>query len=305
MAIRIEKHEGRPVADIDPETNVCRKCGKKGEADSYGDHALGAKELGIGPGNHCLAPIIRNGIVLNTRCNSYEGAAAAIHTPGHVNEQYPEYSYHEFQPADEIKKDYSEKVLYCRDWDVSFEGAVLATRERNMHDDSDFYAVVWDDEAGAIRDIEYATTRYATYGNTAQADATDEVKAKARKYLADWTYKQLLIDEARKAETVELGKTVRVVKGTKKIAAGVEAVVAWRGINQFDSAWTQRYGTRTYRIGLDVNGERVFLPEANVEVVDPQEEMPAAAEIRQRAEQFAAQGGYHLPVALGRGLAVL
>ena len=35
--------------------------------------------------------------------------------------------------------------------EVSYEGAVLSTGEVNGYDDSDFYAVVWDEASGSIK----------------------------------------------------------------------------------------------------------------------------------------------------------
>ena len=63
---------------------------------------------------------------------------------------------------------------------VSYRGCVLETRERNYYDDSDFYAVVWDEEKGCVREVDYATTRAWTYRNFARVDATDDVRAKAK-----------------------------------------------------------------------------------------------------------------------------
>ena len=58
---------------------------------------------------------------------------------------------------------------HCRDreplyMETTHVGVVLSTGEHNYHDDSDFFAVVWDNE-GCVREIEYATTRGWTYPN--------------------------------------------------------------------------------------------------------------------------------------------
>lgn len=42
---------------------------------------------------------------------------------------------------------------------VTYEGCVFETRERNFYDDSDFYAVVWDEASQDVIEVEYATTR--------------------------------------------------------------------------------------------------------------------------------------------------
>lgn len=58
-------------------------------------------------------------------------------------------------------------------------GLCLSRREINMHDDSDFVMIVWNDEKGEPETITYASTRgwsYPAYGSN--VDATDAVKAK-------------------------------------------------------------------------------------------------------------------------------
>lgn len=66
--------------------------------------------------------------------------------------------------------------------EVSYEGCVLRIGEHNYYDDSDFYAVVWDEETQSTRKITYATTRAWTTYNHAERDATDEVRKKADAY---------------------------------------------------------------------------------------------------------------------------
>ena len=56
---------------------------------------------------------------------------------------------------------------------------LLCEREENYHDDSDFYAVVFDDQAGAVRRVGVGSTRYASpigaasYGIKPSADELD------------------------------------------------------------------------------------------------------------------------------------
>ena len=82
--------------------------------------------------------------------------------------------------------------------ETKFRGAVLTTREENWHDDSDFYALVWDDEARKISKVYYATTRAWTYRNGAVADATDEVVEKASDYIEALARKS--IDRSRELD---------------------------------------------------------------------------------------------------------
>lgn len=69
-----------------------------------------------------------------------------------------------------------------RSWEPEqYVGAVLDTFEMNGHDDSDYYAIVWDDEKQAVTTVMYDTTRFGAMGR-ASVDATPEVKQKAYAY---------------------------------------------------------------------------------------------------------------------------
>ena len=52
-----------------------------------------------------------------------------------------------------------------------FKGCVLALREHNGFDDSDYYALVYDKENDSFYEVEYATTRFAC-SSYAVVDAT-------------------------------------------------------------------------------------------------------------------------------------
>jgi hypothetical protein len=153
----------------------------------------------------------------------------------------------------------------------SHAGLVLATGEHNHYDDSDFYAIVWDAEAGAPREVEYATTRGWTYANSATIDATPEVRAAYDAYRARLAAERQAAREALEAATPYAGKTVRVVKG-RKIPVGTVAVVTWYGEGR-----SYGYGSREagpMRVGLAIDGERVYTDAGNVEVIA--QEKPAA-----------------------------
>lgn len=139
---------------------------------------------------------------------------------------------------------------------VTYEGRVLATRERNGYHDSDFDALVWTED-GKPRWVEYDTTRGAG-GGTAKVDATDEVKAAYADYRDKYVAAQKAERAREDAARVAKGKRVRVVKG-RKVPVGTEGVVFWIG----DSRWGLRVGLRPNRFG----GEAVFTSIDNVEVV--------------------------------------
>lgn len=133
-----------------------------------------------------------------------------------------------------------------------FVGAVLGTREQNLYHDSYFHAVVWDEEQGKVTSVEYGATAY--YSNTGvTVDATREVIGKAvaqraAAYLADW--------ERSHKDTVRNGYTARV---TVRGEGTLEGVVAWVGEDKPRTAWDARYGTRTPRYGVKVEGRKGYV----------------------------------------------
>lgn len=149
--------------------------------------------------------------------------------------------------------------------EVTFVGRVLAKRERNWHDDSDFYAVVWDDEAGRTREVEYATTRGWTYNNGAKVDADDETLEKYRAYLVERETARLVGDAMARLTEVKRGATVRLTRAvrTRKNGAfdkGDEGTVFWHGVDKF-----ARNG---YRAGVEfADGRRHFFAEHDLEGV--------------------------------------
>lgn len=143
--------------------------------------------------------------------------------------------------------------------EVSYQGRVLESRERNYYDDSDFYAVVWDDATGRPKEVEYATTRAWTYPNSCVVDATPEVLEKYRAWKE--AQRQAYIAEKQRQEmlTPSRGKKVRVVKG-RKLSHGTEGIIFWVGSCNYN-----RYRTR---VGIQLtNGDKVFTDASNVEVI--------------------------------------
>jgi hypothetical protein len=163
-------------------------------------------------------------------------------------------------------------------FDVTYEGAVLATFEKNGYDDSDFYAIVWDDEKGQTKVVEYATTRGWTYPNGAVVDATDEVKAKAREWARGQLFDRKLARDRFEARQLKVGRKVRAFKG-RKVAVGTEGWVA--------ALVAGAYGDRA---ALQVDGRLVYVAVANLEVVDAEQYFTDEAELRERADRQAANG---------------
>jgi hypothetical protein len=136
--------------------------------------------------------------------------------------------------------------------EVTYAGAVLREREMNGAHDSDFYALVWDEEQQATREVWVSTTAGWTYHNGSKIDATHEVIEKAVAYRAA----QLLAEWEEKHETtVRMGYTARAVEKGEP----VEGVIAWEGYDRPRSQWAARYGTRTKRYGIKVEGRRGYV----------------------------------------------
>jgi hypothetical protein len=155
----------------------------------------------------------------------------------------------------------------CGDPQVSFEGAVLDTWERNGYDDSDFYALVWDAEAGTLRTIEYATTRGWTHHNGAHVDATEEVLAAARGSMIPRVVEMLRGRYTDEATAPSVGRTVRSTTRSGK-NKGVEGVVRWYG----EDSYARDYGLgKPMKVGVVVEGEKKlrYFAASNAEVLDP------------------------------------
>ena len=161
--------------------------------------------------------------------------------------------------------------LTDEDFDVTYLGAVLDTFERNGYDDSDFYAVVWTGEE--VRAIEWGTTRGWTYANSAQIDATDEVKAAAGAYLAARDIESWNAAAAHDALMIEKGSIVEVFKG-RKVPVGTTGEVIWIGAD--------RYKRGADRIGIkDADGEVHWTAADNARVTDGAERITGLDEIIQ------------------------
>lgn len=146
----------------------------------------------------------------------------------------------------------------CGNREERWSGKVVDTFEENGYDDSDFIALVWDDEIGATRKVCYASTRSWTYHNGVSVDATPEVLEKALRW-----YREAWIVKAIESAGADLRKPRRgsVVRSitTRGPNVGVTGEVRWTGPG--------KYGPR---VGIHVEGRKgyVFMAESSVEVVD-------------------------------------
>jgi len=169
-----------------------------------------------------------------------------------------------------VKDEYWSKQTGQEIWMVeTHQGLVLATGEYNGYDDSDFYAVVWNEAAGHTERVTYASTRGWTYPNGAAVDATDEVKAKYAARCATITAELRARNAAAEAAKPAKGRrarTVRNVKGKNAIEAGVTGTVFWVGQDSYGKSY---YGAAPkMRVGFKADdGRKVFVAANAVEMV--------------------------------------
>lgn len=174
---------------------------------------------------------------------------------------------------------------------VRFKGMIVSERERNMHDDSDFFATWFDKATGESGEEMVGSTRGWTYFNGSSIDADDETmelyrqdRARAAEAGRKWREEK---EQAARAQCPQKGARVRVASKRSKVPHGTEGVVFWFGESNYASPWRHKYrnpyagliSTRTemlvsdlrnYRVGFkDADGNKHFLAATAVEVLEP------------------------------------
>jgi hypothetical protein len=168
---------------------------------------------------------------------------------------------------------------------VTFVGATLADREKNYHDDSDFYALVWDEAEGSCYAVHYATTRCATDPrNRAVVDATPEVLEKVGSWARKQLTRSITEQEELSSKWPRLHKrVVSISKRSKKFPLGMEGYCS--------DAYTDGYGNSVVDIDR-ADGVRVYgVNVSQLAVVEPESYVPTADEIEKRAAAMVARYG--------------
>lgn len=116
----------------------------------------------------------------------------------------------------------------------TYQHRVLSLREANGYNDSDFYALVWDDEQGKPIEVMYASTRGWTYPCGASVDADEETLAKYQAHLEREHIAYMAQCAAWEARKAKKGRRVRFVRATRNkavgtIPAGTQGEVFWYG----------------------------------------------------------------------------
>lgn len=144
----------------------------------------------------------------------------------------------------------------------SYVGCVIDTYERNGYEDSDFYAVCWDEDRQQVVHVEYDTTRCACNGY-AKIDASEEVIRKVFRFYFNQAREEFdrRGNEAQ-AKKVHKGDTIMVIRG-RKTPKGTVGTCFWVGesLNRYTFKYEQR-------VGIEFDGNKVFLPLEYVEVMD-------------------------------------
>ena len=181
----------------------------------------------------------------------------------------------------------------------SYVGRVLETYEENGYHDSDFYAVVWDDETESIIHKQYATTRFYSNGYGAKIDATPEIIEKATAERKARFLKSAIEKDEETAKTVAKGKMVEINRGRKN--RGIIGEVFWVGNPDKFSYYAKEHRS----VGIKLDDERddngkfkniVFAYDYNCDVINFESHLTNTKELEETATNKANSYSYSYPV---------
>lgn len=180
----------------------------------------------------------------------------------------------------------------------SYVGRVLETYEENGYHDSDFYAVVWDDETESILHKQYATTRFYSNGYGAKVDATPEIIAKATAERKSRFLESAIEADEETAKKVAKGKMVEINRGRKN--RGVIGEVFWVGNPEKFSYYAKEHRS----VGIKLNNEKddngkfknvVFAYDYNCDVVNYESHLTDKKHLEEIATNKANSYSYSYP----------
>ncbi len=151
-----------------------------------------------------------------------------------------------------------ETITSKPDCERDFTGCVLSLREYNGYSDSDFFATVWDEEQGCVREIFDGTTRAYAPTKYHKADASPAIIAKA---LVWYVQNPQVRATAKAGLEAKRGKVSNgdqvVVEAGRKLPLGTQGKVFWMGQDAFSR--------NAIRVGLVLaDGSKVFTALGNV-----------------------------------------
>lgn len=170
-----------------------------------------------------------------------------------------------------------------------YAGAVIGNFERNGYHDSDFFAIVYDEENDVVKSVQTGTTRFPSPVGKIPVDITDENLAKAEKAAARQAYRQIKLDAEIKAEQVEVGKVVTFTRNFNgrtqpKAKEGELLNVA----TVWEESWNGSYPVEKVK-GWTADGREFKVDRMIVEVANPADYMPTEEEMREQAANWAAR----------------
>ena len=181
----------------------------------------------------------------------------------------------------------------------TYVGRVLETYEENGYNDSDFYAIVWDDETNSLIHKQFATTRFYSNGYGATIDATPEIIEKATAERKNRFLKSAIEADEETAKTVAKGKMVEINRGRKN--RGIIGEVFWVGNPDKFSYYAKEHRS----VGIKLDDERddngkfkniVFAYDYNCDVINFESQLTDTKELEEIATNKANSYSYSYPV---------
>ena len=181
----------------------------------------------------------------------------------------------------------------------TYVGRVLETYEENGYHDSDFYAIVWDDETNSLIHKQFATTRFYSNGYGATIDATPEIIEKATAERKERFLKSTIENDQETAKSIVKGKMVEINRGRKN--RGIIGEIFWVGNPDKFSYYAKEHRS----IGIKLDDERddngkfkniVFAYDYNCDVINFESHLTDTKELEEIATNKANTYSYSYPV---------
>ena len=181
----------------------------------------------------------------------------------------------------------------------TYVGRVLETYEENGYHDSDFYAIVWDDETNSLIHKQFATTRFYSNGYGATIDATPEIIEKATAKRKNRFLKSTVENDQETAKSIVKGKMVEINRGRKN--RGIIGEVFWVGNPDKFSYYAKEHRS----IGIKLDDERddngkfkniVFTYDYNCDVINFESHLTDIKELEEIATNKANSYSYSYPI---------
>lgn len=139
-------------------------------------------------------------------------------------------------------------------------GATFYEWEENFYNDSDFYALVWDEEEQVLKTLRVGSTRFAG-GEHVVCDATEESKEKALAYLNSLVSKEAIRVATFKnyKNSIQFGDDVIIVGGRK---------VPVNTTGRVGGIYNNPYDPENHKVKLELaSGEVVYTYKNNIQRV--------------------------------------